>query len=192
MASYVLINSIDGTVVDLNHTYLLNVEKFDDIAEEMWDKWLNFADDRTASTLATTYGVDLEDLLASVGYGDITYNNVIALSPRALRDEIEMLISGGFIEGTDVDVAQSLDDADLVLLCAQVMENDYLMDTFFSEIRDEIRKAISRKRIDDLITAIDESDENVDEMVKNLSPEEVDALSNHVPAHRFKDFNNRK
>lgn len=185
MSNYFLINKIDGTVVDLRNTYLLNSEKIaiDFNASNLWDEWLETGNDDIAFQVATLVGVDLEDLLASVGYGDITYNNVIALSPRALRDEIEMLVSGKFIEGTDVAVAESLNDDDLRLLCAHIMENDYLMDTFFSEVRDEIKKAISRKRIDNLLTEIDEGNKRIDEMVKNLDP---------ADAHKYKDSSNRK
>jgi len=171
MSNYFLINRVDGTVVDLRNTYLVNPEKInnDHVATNLWNEWIETGNDDSACQVATLVGVDLEDLLASVGYGDITYNNVIALSPRALRDEIEMLVSGKFIEGTDADVAESLNDDDLRLLCAHIMENDYLMDTFFSEIRDEIRKAISRKRIDGLLTDTDPAN-----------------------AHKYKDSSNQK
>ncbi len=185
MPNYYLINKVDGSVVDLRNTYLVNSEKIaiDFVASKLWDEWCDTGNDDTASLIATLVGVDLEDLLASVGYGDITYNNVIALSPRALRDEIEMLVSGKFIEDTEADVAESLNDDDLRLLCARIMENDYLMDTFFSEVRDEIKKAIVRKKIDNLLTKVDEGNKRIDEMVKNLDP---------ADAHKYKDSSNRK
>lgn len=185
MSNYFLINKVDGTVVDLRNTYLVNSEKIaiDFIASNLWDEWLETGNDDSACQVATVIGVDLEDLLASVGYGDITYNNVIALSPRALRDEIEMLISGKFIEGTDVDVAESLNDDDLRLLCARIMENDRIMDTFFSEIRSEIRWAISRKRIDNMIAETDKGKERMDALVKAFDP---------ANAHKYKDSSNRK
>jgi hypothetical protein len=62
MSNYVLINRHDGTVVELNGTFIVDLDDLPEHGQELWREWCESASDSYAVHLAVDYGFDLSDI----------------------------------------------------------------------------------------------------------------------------------
>lgn len=147
MPRYLLINKLDGTVVSLEGTYLLNEEAImdNDTARSLWDEWVATGSDHIATQIIEHSGVYLQNILENSGFGDLEYGNCISYSPRAIRDEIEALVYSNVLEDEDAIIAQAFDDDDLRAVRAEMTDNDWLWEAVGRELHEAIRNVIGKK-----------------------------------------------
>lgn len=133
-----IINSNDGTVVEIEGSMIVDLDQLDSKSKMLWAEWLDTGSDTCARDIAERIGKPLLSILENCGYGDLTYGNTLAYSPRAIRDEIFYFSEGGWDEEW-VEKAEHLTTEQLEMIASGILQGDYL----WSVWREELVEALS-------------------------------------------------
>lgn len=61
--NYCVINAVDGTVTELENSYVVNITTLNADAKALWEEWMESGEDSCVTKLAVTYGVALAELV---------------------------------------------------------------------------------------------------------------------------------
>lgn len=94
MATRLIVDAQTDTILNIEHCYILTIDDLDDhdqatlldINED------SGADDDIVVEMAKRCGIKVTDMGDQTGWGDLTYTNAVAYSPKSLRDEANVLI----------------------------------------------------------------------------------------------------
>lgn len=140
---YFIINTNDGTVVDLEGCYLLNDLDFDDKANQIHEEWMQGGNDGDARELAEYAGKDLKRILSNCGFGDLNYGNSMAFSPDALREEFEEKKNAGVWEDDPYfERALKFTDEEWDAFGSYILGNDYLWIVYNEELAGNLHSFI--------------------------------------------------
>jgi len=137
-----LINTMDGTVTDLQGTVLVDTEKLDAAGTELLEEWYAGGNDGTASELGEGWGKSITKMLERSGFGDLTYANTMAFSPQSLKEEIQERLDNNPEDPTYIRAAQFTDE-ELEVLGSYIMGSDYLWSVYSEEFYQGIRGFIN-------------------------------------------------
>lgn len=140
---YFIINTNDGTVVDLEGCVLVNDIDFDDKAKVIWEEWQVGGNDGDARELGEYAGKDLKRILGNCGFGDLNYGNTVAFSPDALREEFQAKLDAGMWDDDPyVQRALKFTDDEFSAFSSYILGNDYIWNVYNEEINSNLRPFI--------------------------------------------------
>ena len=61
--NYCVINAVDGTVTELENSYVVNLTTMPADAKAIWEEWCESGDDSCVKELAVKYGVALAEIV---------------------------------------------------------------------------------------------------------------------------------
>lgn len=86
-----IIDSVTGTVLDLDSCYIVDPSKLSDAETVAIDE----GSDAERSEIALRAGISVEKMGWDTGWGDNKYRYTISYSPNSIRDEADSLLDGG-------------------------------------------------------------------------------------------------
>lgn len=89
-----IIDSVTGTVLDLDSCYIVDPSKLSDEETVAIDE----GSDAERSEIALRAGISVEKMGWDTGWGDNKYRYTISYSPNSLRDEADSLLDGGIYD----------------------------------------------------------------------------------------------
>jgi len=145
VVSKVIINIQDGTVVDLDNSVIVDLDKLNDAQEALYTAWEQGGNDNTACELGKQAGKDLHGILSGCGFGDLNYGNSISYSPSGVRDEIQALLDN---DPTDENllIASKWTQAELEEFGSYAIQSEYLWQVWNTDFIENLRDFISAKK----------------------------------------------
>lgn len=143
-----LVNTNDGSVIPLEGTYLVVLGEGDDKArkQELYDEWCEHGSDDLISELGKKHGKGLDVILVGCGDGDLRYGNSVALSPNAIKEEIESRINTGIYDSDELSLLQTFTVDDYEWICESILSGNYIWNTFSTLVDEYIWEAIFQRR----------------------------------------------
>lgn len=143
-----LVNVNDGSVVSLEGTYLVVLGEGKDKGrkQDLYDEWLENGSDRVIAELGATHGKSVDEILGGCGYGDLRYGNSVALSPNAIKDEIDSRINSGVFDNEELSLLEIFTVDDYEWICESILSGDYIWNTFSTLVDEYIHEAIRQRR----------------------------------------------
>lgn len=133
-----IINSNDGTVVEIEGSMIVDLDQLDSESKMLWREWLDTGSDTCARDIAERVGKSLRSMLQNCGYGDLKYGNTLSYSPQAIRDEIFYLKEYGWDEEW-VEKAEHLTTEQLEMIASGILQGDYLWSVWREELIEALR-----------------------------------------------------
>lgn len=125
----IIVGTDDGIILDVSRCAIFDENELSEADQTL----LNFGTESDSLSVANRHGVKLSDILEGCGYGDLNYNNSLALSPLALRSEFEEFpeLLPDDIEGVAevkaiLEWGSKLSDTQLMNLSAYALQDDEL------------------------------------------------------------------
>jgi hypothetical protein len=149
MSNKIIINTRDGSVIELRDSVIVDLDKLTDEQNALWDEWIEGANDTTACELGRQAGKDLYGILSGCGFGDLNYGNSIAYSPLGVRDEIQAKLDSLKASGdTDelLEQASKWTQAELEEFGSYAIQSEYLWQTWNEDFTDNLRSFIAHKK----------------------------------------------
>lgn len=79
----IIVGTDDGIILDVSRCAIFDENELSEADQTL----LNYGTESDSLSVANRHGIKLSDILEGCGYGDLNYNNSLALSPLALRSE---------------------------------------------------------------------------------------------------------
>lgn len=143
-----LVNVNDGSVVPLEGTYLVVLGEGKDKGrkQDLYDEWLDNGSDRVIAELGATHGKSVDEILGGCGYGDLRYGNSVAVSPNAVKEEIDSRINTGIYDNEELALLETFNVADYEWIGESILSGNILWGTFSDQMDEFIWEAIHQKR----------------------------------------------
>lgn len=143
-----LVNANDGSVIPLEDTFLVVLGEGDDKArkQDLYDEWCEHGSDSIIEQLGRRHGKALDAILGGCGDGDLRYGNSVALSPNAIKEEIDSRINSGVYDDEELALLGTFDVADYEWIGESILSGDYLWNTFRTLVDEYIWEAIHQRR----------------------------------------------
>jgi hypothetical protein len=133
-----IINTLDGTVINATNSVIVDVSKLDEQGKALLQEWEEGGNDNDAIELGGTYGTKVEKFTNN----DLTHANSIAFSAIALRDEVRDRIDSGYVT-EEYKLANSFTMEQFDELGQYILQSDYLWNVFSEELSSGIRNYAS-------------------------------------------------
>jgi hypothetical protein len=133
-----IINILDGTVINVTNSVIVDVAKLDEQGKALLQEWEEGGNDNDAIELGGTYGTKVEKFTNN----DLTHANSIAFSAIALRDEVRDRIDSGYAT-EEYKLANSFTMEQFDELGQYILQSDYLWNVFSEELSSGIRNYAS-------------------------------------------------
>jgi len=144
----VIVNVNDGSVIPLEGTYLVVLGEGDDKGrkQDLYDEWCEHGSDDIIEELGTKHGKNIDEILGGCGYGDLRYGNSVALSPNAIKDEIDSRINTGVFDDEELSLLRTFTVDDYEWICESILSGDYIWNTFSTLLDEYVWEAIRQRR----------------------------------------------
>ena len=133
-----IINILDGTVINVTNSVIVDVSKLDEQGKALLQEWEEGGNDNDAIELGDKYGTKVEKFTDN----DLTHANSIAFSAIALRDEVRDRIDSGYAT-EEYKLANSFTMEQFEELGQYILQSDYLWNVFSEELSSGIQNYAS-------------------------------------------------